>query len=44
MLDTNAVLEKSGQPLASMDLLIASHAFADGCTLVTADSAFARFA
>ena len=37
-----AALESSGQPLAPMDLMIASHALAEGCTLVTADKAFLR--
>jgi tRNA(fMet)-specific endonuclease VapC len=30
--------------LAPMDLLIASHALTEGCTLVTADQAFASVA
>jgi tRNA(fMet)-specific endonuclease VapC len=29
-----------GKPLGSLDLLIAAHALAEGCTLVTADPAF----
>ena len=37
-----AALEKSGQPMAPMNLMIASHALAEACTLVTADKAFAR--
>jgi tRNA(fMet)-specific endonuclease VapC len=36
-----AELERHGQPLAAMDLLIASHALSEGCVLVTADQAFA---
>ena len=35
-----AELEALGKPLAPMDLLIASHAMAANCTLVTADRAF----
>ena len=35
-------LERDGNPLAVMDLLIASHALSEGCTLVSADQAFAR--
>lgn len=35
-------LETLGKPLASMDLLIASHAMAENCTLVSADRAFAQ--
>lgn len=37
-----AHLERDGQPLGANDLLIASHALTLGCTLVTADAAFAR--
>ena len=37
-----ADLEREGKPLAVMDLLIASHALSEGCTLVTADRAFAN--
>ena len=37
-----ADLERHGKPLAVMDLLIASHALSEGCTLVTADQAFAH--
>ena len=37
-----AVLEASGKPLSPMDLLIAAHALAEACTLVTADRAFAH--
>ena len=39
-----ADLERNGKPLAAMDLLIASHALSEGCTLVTADQAFAHVA
>jgi len=35
-----AELERCGTPLAAMDLLIASHAIAAGCSLVSADRAF----
>ena len=35
-------LEIRGTPLAPMDLLIAAHALADNCALVTADRAFAQ--
>jgi len=35
-------LEASGKPLAPMDLLIAAHAQAEDCTLVSADRAFAQ--
>lgn len=35
-----AELEKLGKPLAPMDLLIAVHALAEDCTLVSADRAF----
>lgn len=35
-------LETLGRPLAPMDLLIATHALAEGCTLVSADRAFAQ--
>jgi tRNA(fMet)-specific endonuclease VapC len=37
-----AELEALGKPLAPMDLLIASHAMAEDCTLVSADRAFAQ--
>lgn len=37
-----AALEQDGLPLSPVDLLIASHAIAEACTLVTADRAFAR--
>lgn len=37
-----AELEALGKPLAPMDLLIASHAMAEDCTLVTADRAFTQ--
>jgi tRNA(fMet)-specific endonuclease VapC len=39
-----ADLERQGKPLAVMDLLIASHALSEGCSLVTADRAFANVA
>lgn len=35
-------MERRGVGLAAMDLLIATHALAEGCTLVTADRAFAQ--
>lgn len=35
-----AELEHRGTPLAAMDLLIASHALARGCALVSTDQAF----
>jgi tRNA(fMet)-specific endonuclease VapC len=37
-----AELEKLGKPLGPMDLLIAVHALAEDCTLVSADRAFAQ--
>lgn len=37
-----AELEALGKPLAPMDLLIASHALAEDCTLVSADRVFAQ--
>ena len=37
-----AELEALGKPLGSMDLLIAAHALAEDCTLVSADRAFAH--
>jgi tRNA(fMet)-specific endonuclease VapC len=40
--DLRAAMEKRGIGLTSMDLLIAAHALDEGCTLVTADAAFAR--
>ncbi len=39
-----ADLERNGKSLAAMDLLIASHALCEGCTLVTTDQAFANVA
>jgi tRNA(fMet)-specific endonuclease VapC len=36
-----AELEALGKPLGPMDLLIAAHALAEDCTLVSADRAFA---
>lgn len=35
-------LEAMGKPLAHMDLLIATHALAEDCTLISADRAFAQ--
>ena len=35
-------LEALGKPLAPMDLLIATHALAEDCTLVSADRAFTQ--
>ncbi len=37
-----AELEALGKPLAPMDLLIASHAMAEDCTLVSADRVFTQ--
>lgn len=37
-----AELDAQGKPLAPMDLLIASHAMAENCTLVSADRAFTQ--
>lgn len=37
-----AELDALGKPLAPMDLLIASHAMAEDCTLVSADRAFTQ--
>ena len=37
-----AELDAFGKPLAPMDLLIAAHALAEDCTLVTADRAFTQ--
>lgn len=37
-----AELESLGKPLAPMDLLIATHALAEHCTLVSADRSFAK--
>jgi tRNA(fMet)-specific endonuclease VapC len=37
-----AELEALGKPLGPMDLLIAAHALAEDCTLVSADRAFAH--
>jgi len=33
--ETKALLEKQGTPIGSLDMLIASHALANNCTLVT---------
>ena len=35
-------LETRGKPLAPMDLLIATHALAENCTLISANRAFAQ--
>lgn len=37
-----AELETLGKPLAPMDLMIATHALVEGCTLISADKAFAQ--
>ena len=37
-----ADLESAGRPVATMDLLIAAHAIAEKCTLVTADKVFSQ--
>lgn len=37
-----ARLEAVGKPLGALDLLIAAHALAEGCELVTADRAFSQ--
>lgn len=37
-----AELESAGKPVATMELLIAAHAIAEKCTLVTADKVFAQ--
>lgn len=37
-----ASLERQGKALAPLDLLIAAHAIATGCTLVSSDQAFAH--
>jgi len=37
-----AELDAVGKPVAPMDLLIAAHALAEDCTLVTADRAFTQ--
>lgn len=39
-----ASLERQGTPLGNLDTLIAAHALASGCTLVTNDQAFMRVA
>jgi tRNA(fMet)-specific endonuclease VapC len=39
-----ATLESQGTPLGSLDTLIAAHALASRCTLVTNDKAFGRVA
>lgn len=38
--DTRAQLARAGQTLAALDLMIAAHALAEGCTLATQDQAF----
>jgi tRNA(fMet)-specific endonuclease VapC len=40
--ETRAVLERQGKALAPLDLMIAAHAIATGCTLVSNDQAFAQ--
>lgn len=40
--DLRAELEALGKPLGPMDLLIATHALAEDCPLVSADRAFAH--
>jgi len=37
-----AGLERSGQPMGNLDMMIAAHALATGATLVTNDRVFAR--
>jgi tRNA(fMet)-specific endonuclease VapC len=37
-----AALERSGQPIGNLDLMIAAHALATGAVLVTNDRSFAR--
>jgi tRNA(fMet)-specific endonuclease VapC len=37
-----AALEAQGAPMGSLDMMIAAHAIARGCTLVTSDQAFRR--
>jgi tRNA(fMet)-specific endonuclease VapC len=37
-----AVLERDGQPMGNLDVMIAAHALAVGAVLVTNDQAFAR--
>jgi tRNA(fMet)-specific endonuclease VapC len=37
-----AALERSGQPIGNLDLMIAAHALATGAILVTNDRAFTR--
>ena len=39
---TRPELEALGKSLALMDLLIATHALAEGCTLISADRVFAQ--
>jgi tRNA(fMet)-specific endonuclease VapC len=40
--ELRAALERAGQPLSANDSLIAAHAIALGCTLVTDDGAFSQ--
>ncbi len=37
-----ATLEREGQPMGNLDMMIAAHALASGCVLVTNDQAFSR--
>jgi tRNA(fMet)-specific endonuclease VapC len=39
-----AVLEREGQPMGSLDIMIGAHALAAGLILVTNDRAFGRIA
>ncbi len=40
--ELRAALEAPGKPLGNLDMLIAAHALATGCALVSTDKAFAR--
>jgi|SRR5579863_1187368 len=40
--DIRAILEKEGEPMGSLDLMIAAHALAAGTVLVTHDRVFRR--
>ncbi|MGQ3047217.1 MAG: type II toxin-antitoxin system VapC family toxin [Niveispirillum sp.] len=40
--ETRAAMERQGKALAPLDLMIAAHAIATGCTLVSNDQAFAQ--
>jgi tRNA(fMet)-specific endonuclease VapC len=42
--ELRATLEKQGQPMDSLDMMIGSHALAAGLTLVTNDRTFGRIA